>query len=110
MYPKKTAWCVSTFATDQQGVLESHQIAAQPPNKREVRRYRLLRVLHVGMRVSAVLSSMLYNLLFKAIFGQDYPNLGRLCNMLVLRPGSCDKRTYCNRLSHMREFVKNGSS
>jgi len=27
--------------------------------------------------------SMLHNLLFKAIFGQDYPNVGRLCNMLV---------------------------
>jgi len=26
---------------------------------------------------------MLHNLLFKAIFDQDYPNLGRLCNMLV---------------------------
>jgi len=26
---------------------------------------------------------MLHNLLFKAIFGQDYPNLGRLCNMLL---------------------------
>ncbi len=25
---------------------------------------------------------MLHNLLFKAIFGQDYPNLGRLCNIL----------------------------
>jgi len=30
-------------------------------------------------------SSMLHNLLFKAIFGQDYPNLGRLCNMLENR-------------------------
>jgi len=30
-----------------------------------------------------VFSSILHNLLFKAIFGQDYPNLGRLCNMLV---------------------------
>jgi len=27
-------------------------------------------------------TSLLHNLLFKAIFGQDYPNLGRLCNML----------------------------
>jgi len=30
----------------------------------------------------AIVSSMLHNLLFKAIFGQDYPNLGRLCNIL----------------------------
>ncbi len=29
--------------------------------------------------------SMLHNLLFKAIFDQDYPNLGRLCNMLETR-------------------------
>jgi len=28
---------------------------------------------------------MLHNLLFKAIFDQNYPNLGRLCNMLIER-------------------------
>jgi len=41
-----------------------------------------------GMRTekSALSSSMLHNLFFKAIFGQDYPNLGRLCNMLLSRP------------------------
>jgi len=36
-----------------------------------------------GKRVRDVADSMLHNLLFKAIFGQDYPNLGRLCNMLA---------------------------
>ncbi len=34
--------------------------------------------------VDTSITSMLHNLLFKAIFGQDYPNLGRLCNMLSI--------------------------
>jgi len=39
---------------------------------------------------------VLHNLFFKAIFGQDYPNLGRLCNMLV-GSGSCLILSFCGQ-------------
>jgi len=73
-------------------VREQSRRAAMPPSL--YRRTHMLTQSGHCIRSSAVrvavrpcsqtmCTSMLHNLLFKAIFGQDYPNLGRLCNILM---------------------------